>query len=925
MSENRRLYQKFGRARDVRLLKGQDVELPSKKEEALWKTHKDMSSTIDSTLSDWRSIISSIPVGMTQYGLGSLVSLSNLGVGQLKRALPHLPISMPPKNPFLGMKWWQDFYARNPVGKLIKGPPPTTAASRAVVRGGEEIGASLLPYGGMAAAARTGSKIRRLRKPITTGGESVRQPITTAGAVTEQLLKPIRKRPATTFLGESVLAGSAGVSGSIAQELFPDSPVTEQMAKLAGGTLPSMLPSAWATRIAQQGIRNVRAAPTKQAQKAVKGVLGGMPSPEARVVGLSDEIPGFKPPLAAQLGKTETPLTVKDIEFQTTVGDPALTATTIGVEARASGEALNKIHVRRQDSDYAIEKYRNAKAPDPNNVEPSPEVIVDMAANKIDDLVIRTEAQEKLLQQKRVDLAAEIPEISRLEKGQQLRSKYNEIRANARADMNRAAGPKGFNVNNIDIRAQINPMQKIVRRFLPKIQEQLAEPELPIIKEFFDANPNKSFTFQTLKAYRQRVSGEIFEKMHAGKKNDVRRLVGMLKGIDKIFERLPGLAGWEYTDPDFLARYVGFRQHYKENYIDRFDKAAAYKVRKLGERGFYQTPDEKVAELFFSPNNISAAQQFKAIYRDDAGAMNNLEAVALDSLRQAAVRNGEINANSLANWIRKHKSVLNEFPSLNQKVTGIARAEKALLIRSGELSARRKEIQNKALAKELDKYQKTTKTAQDVIDVSLKDPRRMGQLVNRIKSNPDILEALRRNIWDRATGGEASDIISFMADNQSSLKLLFSQEHFKHISNIALARSMSEVVPTARGTGFQAVPLKAVEEKIGQKLQVLGSRMFALQTGRVQAEYLYIDAGLRSLRNRSLLKADIMLREALYDPEIAKSMSNALTLQGASQKEALRLLYARTFGVGIPPIREAVEDDEEPPAWQGTNIPGLSN
>ena len=97
-----------------------------------------------------------------------------------------------------------------------------------------------------------------------------------------------------------------------------------------------------------------------------------------------------------------------------------------------------------------------------------------------------------------------------------------------------------------------------------------------------------------------------------------------------------------FEETDTSGRYNQFRKACFDEYIKPFEEGTVYKVRMRDGRGFYKTTDEKVAEAFWQPGNITAARQYKAVLAADPEANAALEAVALDSLRDAAVRDGVI-------------------------------------------------------------------------------------------------------------------------------------------------------------------------------------------------------------------------------------------------------------------------------------------
>ena len=112
------------------------------------------------------------------------------------------------------------------------------------------------------------------------------------------------------------------------------------------------------------------------------------------------------------------------------------------------------------------------------------------------------------------------------------------------------------------------------------------------------------------------------------------------------------------------GRTKEFCKVYFDETIKPFEGGAVYKVRQRDGRGFYKTPDEKVATAFWQPDNISTARQYKTVLAADPEANAAMEAIALDSLRDAAVRDGVIQPELFKTWARRYvREVMNEIES----------------------------------------------------------------------------------------------------------------------------------------------------------------------------------------------------------------------------------------------------------------------
>lgn len=214
------------------------------------------------------------------------------------------------------------------------------------------------------------------------------------------------------------------------------------------------------------------------------------------------------------------------------------------------------------------------------------------------------------------------------------------------------------------------------------------------------------------------------------------------------------------------------------------------------------------------------------------------------------------------------------------------------------------------LTRAVNSYARGTATPESIISGALSDPRKMAQLMGAARRNDGALAALRRNVWEQATGGDAASILKFTTQNEKSLGVLFSREHLQNIQNIASARAMLSRVPDPTGAAFVPRPLAAVERAIGQELPQLSSRIFAFKSGRVQKEYLIIDSFLRSLRGRTQFAADDAMKAALYDPQIARDFAHSLDVRSIPVQTANKL-HARLLSLGIP-LLDREKQPQEP-------------
>lgn len=811
-------------------------------------------------------------------GLGLPIDLVNKLLGT---------VGLDSKEPFLGSKWFENHG--------FAPPPPDTIGGRALERIGEEFGGAALPTGGLLKAA---SKIAPAAAK-------------TAPTLLNGLLSPMAAKPGASLGLEALVTAGSGTGAATAREVAPDSPTTEQLAQIAGGFTPAAWLKVSPTALAAKGISKFKSTFSQEAQekagtKIVKDMLGRELTPDAmkslrEADRLATEIPGFQPSIAEA------------------TGSPGLIAQQKSLEGKATGQELDRLVGRRQANEQAVADYTKAAAPEaPNN----PEFVVNTAKGRIDNLRSGVETQQANVTANRQNLAQRaFPMIDRADAGGTIRTQLQEERAARRAAADDLSARYGL--DNVDVTANFTkaanrikadyapttPFDDTVNR--PKVLDDIARVGRPkpaldeagnVVK---DAKGNPvmepaKVTFADLKGLRERVSDDLIDA--AGAANPSRKAIRQLTSLKETVDGLIENAGINSGDPTLAARYREFRKAYFDDYIKPFEEGAAYKVRALDGRGFYKTTDERVADAFFKAGDTTSAEKFNSIFANRPEAREALKASAIDNMRADVVRDGVIDPQRFAGWLSRHRSVLERFPEIAAELRTPAAADMAYIRRQQQLAGRQQAIEDKMLTRAVDSYTRGGMTAEGVIDASLKDPRRMEQLVGAVRRTDGALPALRRTLWDRAMGagnGDAEAITKFITDNGKSLRLLFGAEHLNDIRNIVSARAMLNRVPHPTGSAYVPRPLESVERVIGQQLPQLGNRIFALKSGRVQKEYLLIDMFLRSLRGRVQFVADDALRAALYDPKLARELANSLEL-GSNSVVKARQMQSRMIDLGIP-------------------------
>lgn len=813
-----------------------------------------------------------------------LTSIIGVPVDITNSVLSMVGLDVP--EPVGGGKWLHRKISK--VGDFYPGAPDT-ALGRGVERVGEEIGASSVPALGIFKAARG----------VAPAASAVER-----GLVQGVFLDPIRRAPGSAGVGELAAATGAGVGAAVAQEVAPGNKAAETTGQIIGGVAPSVLtvtPTALAVRAARWfSSRFSTKAQKDMARIAVERTMGENLTGDAVAnletgIKLSDEMPGFRPSIAES------------------TGNPALTRQQARVESEAEGSFLNFANQRRAENLKAIEAYSSAKAP---VGDVAPEIVIDAANNRLHAVGETVDRMAAKNVQKQRDLADGIRTIDKIESGQTIRDAINSARADASAKMSIRAEELGL--NDVDLSVPFQEWRKgIIKKYkqtsrfedeknIPSILSDIKKDgvadaqkrQAGFTSDLSTPQPRESeTTFSDIKAIRERINDELITALSPVKKDrkKIRILTRMKKDVDELLSSL---------DPYLGENYKTFRKEYFDNFVKPFESGAIFKSRSKDGTGFYKTTDENVAGLFI--DNQSAAKQYREIFGEDQQMMAAMENAVLDDLKNNALTDGMIDPKKLSRWKHKHRDALGELPSIKKSVDDIDATQTALLDRQNQLSNRRKAVENNALSKMLTQVQKGNATAGKVIDDAVGNHVKMRALVNLVKQDDAALAALKRTVWEGIIKGDSASILTALDKNKASLGLLFGRDHLKNIERVSMAKAMMERIPPPVGKAYTPKPFEKFENITGMQVPQATTRYWAFMSGRVPKYYLAFDIAKSALYKKSQRHFDMVLREALYDPMVAKEMAESIMVGKLNLKRAKRL-GARIFALGVPYI----EDEQE--------------
>ncbi len=173
-----------------------------------------------------------------------------------------------------------------------------------------------------------------------------------------------------------------------------------------------------------------------------------------------------------------------------------------------------------------------------------------------------------------------------------------------------------------------------------------------------------------------------------GAETRARALPSMRESIDDFIEKT---AEAPIRAQELAENYRTYIDTYFREHVDVFERALTRDILRRDGKGFYRTEPEVVAGHFFEIEDrggVTHARELKRMVGSDPKAMRAYEAIVLDSLYNATVREGLIDSKAFANWQKRYGKVVAEFPEIAKKVSKIQKANVALLTREAELAGR---------------------------------------------------------------------------------------------------------------------------------------------------------------------------------------------------------------------------------------------
>jgi hypothetical protein len=336
------------------------------------------------------------------------------------------------------------------------------------------------------------------------------------------------------------------------------------------------------------------------------------------------------------------------------------------------------------------------------------------------------------------------------------------------------------------------------------------------------------------------------------------------------------------------------------------DYAAAYEknlplllTQKTRGGDEFLLPNERLLQTAFS--TADNLKQLQLGLSGSPQANSLLERGTIDWLRSKNVvdANGLVDPKKIRQVLDKNKNIVDALPAnVQMKLQDEVKFADDYVKRMGELDTRRVNAKDQELDSLLAKATRPGADPSQTLQTALRDPATMSTLVRGIEKDPEMLAALRRSVFDVATGGaqKGGALKSFIDNNEASLKVLF--KNTAHLDDLkTLADLQRRVNAFADVTGqipaFESTD-QAMKRLFGAGIQFLTTTAREAAVGRINPSTGALAVMLRMAGGLENQIYQRIFTRALEDAEFAKRITHVGTPAEAKK------LAAELEKIGIP-------------------------
>ena len=368
-----------------------------------------------------------------------------------------------------------------------------------------------------------------------------------------------------------------------------------------------------------------------------------------------------------------------------------------------------------------------------------------------------------------------------------------------------------------------------------------------------------------------------------------------------------GNAGYKDIEDLVLKAVPKVSQEYDAMKMALDDYNAGYEKRlpllmtsqKAGGREFLLPNEDLMRTAFKTAENL---RQLNVTLGNNPAAEGLFTNGAIDWLRSkgAVGQDGLVDPKKIKSILDNNKNIVEALPaSVQQRLRDEVANADDFAKRMGDIDRRRVDATNNELDSLLAKASRPDADPQQILVTALRDPATMRVLVNQVGKDPESLGALRRQVWDLATGGAQGGgaLESFLKNNEKSLGVLFKDTaHLNDLKTLAdLQRRVNAFADvTGQIPAFDSLD-QSMKKLFGSGIQFMTTTMREAAVGRINPSTGALAIMLRLTGSIEDQLYQRIFTKALEDPEFAKSITRVGT--PAEAKKVAGMLQ----NIGISP------------------------
>ena len=354
---------------------------------------------------------------------------------------------------------------------------------------------------------------------------------------------------------------------------------------------------------------------------------------------------------------------------------------------------------------------------------------------------------------------------------------------------------------------------------------------------------------------------------------------------NSVFKDIEGLIMGHV--PKIKQEYEGMKMildDYKAGYEQSLPLLMTQKTR--GGQEYYLPNEDLMATAF---KNADRLKQLQITIGNNSQGKELLEKGAVDWISRKPIydKDGLIDANKLRRVMDQNKNIMEALPaSVRLKIEDEVKFADDIAKRMAELDERRIQAKDADLDSLLVRSARPDADPRQTLEKAIKDPATMRSLVNEMSKDPENLAALRRSVYDLATGGAAKGgaLEMFLRNNEKSMKVLFGgTDHYDNLRKLAdMQRRVSAFADVTGQVPVFETSDQQLQNLFGISIPYLTTSIRNVAMRNVSKETMMVTLGTRLLNAKEDKVYQRLFTKALEDPKFAEKLSNLNTPAAAT-------------------------------------------